>query len=164
MKTIVLIRHAKTETDSASGKDFDRALTKRGINDAHEMGKRLKEKNMLPDQIIASPAMRTTQTSSLMADATAYDKNTVRYVDKLYHCNSQVFEDVITSLPDEANTVFIIAHNPGITIFANEIIPSLNLENVPTCGVVAACAETDEWGNFLHLTRSLLFFDFPKNN
>jgi len=164
-RTLILVRHAKSDWSTAGQADFDRPLNERGKKDAPEMGRRLKAKGLVPDLILASPAKRAATTAKLVAGAVAYDTSRIQWVDRLYHCPASVFEEVIeeSNIDDAVKTVFIFAHNPGITHFANETAPGLNIDNIPTCGIVALSFEAKHWSDFASQPHTLLFFDYPKN-
>lgn len=164
MKTVVLIRHAKTETFSDTGKDFDRKLTERGHNDAETMGRRLGSKGLLPDLIISSTAKRARQTARIIAEQTGYNKEDILKLDKLYHCMPEVFEAVLLSgIPDNISTLFIVAHNPGISAFALSTIPEPAFDFMPTCGMVVVSFEGESWMDFATQKHTFVLFDFPKN-
>ncbi|WP_118973617.1 SixA phosphatase family protein [Taibaiella koreensis] len=164
-RTLILVRHAKSDWSTAGQADFDRPLNERGKRDAPEMGGRLKAKGLQPDLILASPAKRAASTARLVAGALGYDAGNIRWIDRLYHCPASVFEDVIleSDIDDSVATLFIFAHNPGITNFANETAPELDVDNIPTCGMVAVTFDADHWSDFVTAPHTLLFFDYPKN-
>lgn len=164
-RTLVLIRHAKSDWGNPDQPDFERPLNARGKKDAPEMGKRLKKKKMIPDLIISSPAMRAATTAKLIAAEVGYDPEKILYIPKLYHCAPEVFEEIITEgdIADEVKTVFIFAHNPGITHFAFETAPSLRIYDMPTCATVGLAFKADHWSDFATAKRTGLFFDYPKN-
>ncbi|MFA6058040.1 MAG: histidine phosphatase family protein [Taibaiella sp.] len=165
-RTLILIRHAKSDWGSMSLKDYDRPLNQRGKKDAHEMGRRLREKhNIIPDLIISSPAVRAASTAKLIAAEVGYDPEQIRWVEKLYHCPAEVFEEIITAgdIADDIKTVFIVAHNPGISLFAHYAIPALILEDMPTCGIVGLTFNATHWSDYANTKHVPLFFDYPKN-
>lgn len=164
-RTLVLIRHAKSDWSTVGQPDFERPLNERGKRDAPVMGNRLKARGLLPDLMIASPARRAADTARLIAAATGYDTRHIRWVDRLYHAAAAVFDDVLMTeaIPDEAKTVFLFSHNPGITYFANETTDALNIDNIPTCGMVALTFNAEHWRDYPVARHSLLFFDYPKN-
>jgi phosphohistidine phosphatase len=163
-RTLVLIRHAKTEWAAPGQSDFDRSLTERGRSDAHMMGLRLKEQRLLPDLIVASPAKRARQTAQILAGALAYIPEKIRWEESLYHCPSHTFEEVITTaVADEVKILFMIGHNPGLTHFVNDTLRHVNLAHVPTCGMVGLQFRGANWQEFGHTRPQFLFFDYPKN-
>ncbi len=164
-RRLVLVRHAKSDWSTAGQPDFARPLNDRGKKDAPVMGQRLKAKGVVPDLILASPAKRAATTAKLIAEAVGYDTEAIRWIERLYHCPAAVFEEVLLTedIPDDVKTVFIFAHNPGITHFANETTEGLNVDNIPTCGVVAVTFDAGHWSDYASVKHTLLFFDYPKN-
>jgi phosphohistidine phosphatase len=161
-RTLVLIRHAKSSWGNLTQSDFERPLNERGEHDAPIIGKRLKELGLEPDLVIASTAKRAKQTAKKIADATAYDKDDIQWVEKLYHCMPPVFEEIIYGIGDKVKTVFIVAHNPGITQFANKLSDSFSIDNMPTCGAVAARMDAAHWNEFNKVKKEVFLFEYPK--
>lgn len=161
-KKLVLVRHAKSSWADPMQSDFERPLNERGEHDAPLMGRRLKELNILPELIISSTAKRAKQTAKRIAGAIDYDKELIRFEGKLYHCGSSTFEEVIDELDDRLSTVYIVAHNPGITEFVNELSELFRIDNIPTCGVVVAEINAERWSDFNLVPKSVLLFEYPK--
>jgi len=163
MKTLVLIRHANTENYATTGGDFNRQLTATGKADAATMALRLKERNIIPDVIIASMAKRTTQTANIITEHMQLSPQLIEGSQMLYQCSPSVFIEKMVMLPPEVNTAFFIAHNPGITDFANEQIYPQTIGHIPTCGIVAIRYNASYWQDIRSAEKSFLFFDYPKN-
>jgi phosphohistidine phosphatase len=161
-RTVVLIRHAKSSWANPSEKDFDRALNERGKKDAPLMGDELKKRNIIPDAIISSTARRARQTAKRIAKAVGFDIEQIQQIDSLYLCEPSAFKDVITNLEITVNTVFIIAHNPGITEFANQLSNQFRVDDMPTCAVVVAQASFQSWLEFNEGTMDVILFEYPK--
>ena len=161
MKTLAIIRHAKAETTFTLN-DFERSLNDRGKADAPMMAKRLKKKIKI-DAFVSSPSKRTKKTAEFFADAYGLDEKDIIYISALYHAPASVFFEVVSALDDHFGDVAIVAHNPGITNFANELIPEAQLDNMPTCSVFAVQSDVDNWSAFGKAKKKLLFFDYPKN-
>lgn len=161
VKTLVIIRHAKAEQIFTTN-DFERSLNERGKNDAPEMAKRLKKK-LDVDAFVSSPAKRTKKTASYFVKAYDKDENEIIFVSALYQAPSSTFNEVVAELDDSYKTVAIFAHNPGITNFANDLVPEANIDNMPTCAMVAVQADVSKWSDFSSAKKELLFFDYPRN-
>jgi len=126
------------------------------------MGAKLKAYKLKPDVIIASNAKRTKQTAKRIAEAVGYDTSLIKWEEKLYHCIPSVFEETLYELDNDVKTVFIVAHNPGITEFVNQLSPSFNIDNMPTCGIVAVSMDMKEWNQFATTAKRKVFlFDYP---
>lgn len=163
-RKLVLIRHAKSSWAIPTQKDFDRTLNDRGTKDAPVMGKRLKKLGFVPDLIVSSTAQRARQTTQHIAKVVGYKLDAVQWEDKLYHCPSFIYEEVIYALPAQVQTVYIIGHNPGITEFANELSPNFFVGDMPTCAVVVAAFEAQAWTDFPNAQKQIILFDYPKND
>src|SRR4051812_2896417 len=164
-RTLVMIRHAKSSWANPLQSDFDRPLNTRGEKDAPQMGERLKEASLIPDLIISSTAKRTRQTAKRIAKAVGYNIDDIKWEEKLYHCIPSVLEEVIYEINDSVKTLFIVAHNPGITEFVNQLSPDFSIGNMPTCGIVAAHVATvgQGWNSFPGAKRKVFLFDYPAN-
>lgn len=161
-RTVVLIRHAKSSWANPMQSDFERPLNVRGATDAPRMGVRLKHLEIIPDVIISSTAKRAAHTAMHIAEKVGYSNDAIKWVDKLYHCIPAVFEEVLYELDDDIKTVFIVAHNPGISDFAGHLSPHFHLDHMPTCGVVAAHLEADRWTEFSVKPKQVFLFEYPK--
>ncbi|RBL93406.1 SixA phosphatase family protein [Chitinophaga flava] len=164
MKTLLLIRHAKSSWNNPDMDDFDRPLNKRGKQNAPEMAQRLITRGMVPELIITSPAKRARTTAKIMAEEWHYPKQAILLEEELYLCYASTFLKVITRIDDDFNAVAIFAHNPGITDFANYLTEEIRIDNVPTTGIFAIQADTDSWKDFDMAAKKFLFFDYPRNN
>lgn len=162
LKTLLVIRHAKSSWDIGTLNDFERPLNDRGKRDAPEMAKRLKEKNVLINAFVASPAKRAKKTAEYFIEAYDRSKEDIIFISKLYHAPADVFFEVAESLPDHFNTIAIFSHNPGITEFVNLLTDNTRIDNMPTCGIFAVTFQ-GPWKGFNKAKKELLFFDFPKN-
>ena len=160
-RSLVMIRHAKSSWANPLQSDFERPLNERGQKEAPEMGERLKELNIVPDLIIASSAKRTKQTAKKIADAVGYAPDNIRWEEKLYHCIPSVFEELLYEVGDDVATLFIVAHNPGITEFVNMLAPGFSVENMPTCGIAGVDFEANEWSKFFSAERKIILFEYP---
>jgi len=162
MKTLILVRHAKSSWDTPGLSDFDRPLNERGKKDAPEMAKRVKEKDIKIDQFVSSPAKRAKKTAKYFAEEFNADKNDIKLEEELYLATPSAFSNTIDKLDDEHKTVAMFAHNPGITEFASSLT-NVRIDDMPTCAVFAIQVETDKWSEFKTAEKKFLFFDYPKN-
>ena len=155
MKTIYLVRHAKSDWDDPSIRDFDRPLNKRGKNNAPAMGKLLKQQGIIPELVITSTAMRAKTTAELITAEIGIKPDKMVYEKELYLASAQEIFLLIKETPPEYNSVMIVAHNPGITELLNRLTGGNNfVTNIPTCGVAELQFE-GEW-NKLASGKSLL--------
>lgn len=161
MKRLILCRHAKSSWKDITLEDIDRPLNKRGKNDAPEMGRRLAKSGIKPDAIVSSPAKRARKTARQLARMLGFKKKNVIILDKIYAASVEELLDIIRRFDDAADLVILVGHNPETTILAN-ILGGLDIDNVPTCGVVALDFAVDSWQDIGKTEGSLVFFDYPK--
>lgn len=162
MKTLLVVRHAKSSWDVPNQEDAERPLNDRGIKNAPEMAKRVRKKGVKIDLLVSSPAIRTFETARYFAKEFDIKKKNIVQQDKLYGAGTDNFYEVIAGLPEKQDTVAIFGHNPGITEFVNTLT-SVRVDNMPTSAVFAVTADTNTWANFKESLKSFLFFDYPKN-
>lgn len=163
MKTIIIVRHAKSCWKDLSLYDFGRPLNKRGKKNAPFMGKKLKERQIIPDIILSSPAKRAGKTAKVIAKAMGYPKKKILFDDNMYYVNeaSYLFE-IVESLDGENETAMLIGHNPSCTEFTNIMLEKNRIDNIPTMGVCCIKFNVDSWKNVLPNQGELVFFDYPK--
>jgi phosphohistidine phosphatase len=162
MKTLLLVRHAKSSWDDPSLSDFERKLNDRGKSDAKMMAKRIKEKEIDIDLFVSSPAKRAKKTAKIFMKEMDAKEKKLQLIPSLYEGSVHDFYDAIENLHHKENTVALFAHNPGITEFINSLDCSPIYE-MPTCGLFAVKIKTKDWKDFRQAEKEFLFFDYPKN-
>ena len=162
MKTLILVRHAKSSWEEAGIDDFDRPLNERGKHDAPVMAKRLKNKNIDVDIFISSPAKRALRTAKYFAEEFDVDKKEIEQVSKLYGASVSTFLEVVSNIDEKNKIAVLFSHNPGITDFANTFT-NVHIDNMTTCSIFAVQADADKWADFFRSEKNFLFFDYPKN-
>lgn len=161
MKTIYLIRHAKSDWNNPRLSDFDRPLNKRGKADAPFMGKKLNDLNPKIDLFLSSPAKRAMQTSKLIAKEINYDFDTIKFDESLYHSPVENLNSIVNNLSNNLNSVIIVGHNPGFTNFYNYL--TLNyIDNIVTCGIVKVEFDIDSWQEIIEGLGTKIFYFYPK--
>src|SRR5258708_18073447 len=147
MKTLLLIRHAKSSWDNVTLPDFERPLNERGKHDAPVMAKRIKEKKIEIDAFLSSPAKRAKKTAAIFMDEfNAKGKNLI-LIPSLYEATPEEFYDAIENLRDKYDTVALFAHNPGITDFINSL-ECTPVYDMPTSTVYAIKIKIKNWKDF----------------
>lgn len=164
MKTLYIIRHAKSSWEDPDLDDEDRPLNDRGKRDAPRMGKRLKEKEITPDVMISSPAKRAFSTARRIGEVLGYKKKNIVKEKKLYHASDDDMLKVVQGISDKHNIVIIFGHNPGLTDFANSLRDDEHeIHNIPTCGIISFRFNIKSWKDMTWGIGSMLFYDFPKS-
>jgi phosphohistidine phosphatase len=161
MKTLTLIRHAKSSWKHTDLTDFQRPLNKRGKNDAPIMGKILARKVPKPDLFLSSPATRALKTAEMITKRMGISKKEIVTDERLYHANANDFFTILSDMTNKHSNIFLCSHNPGITEFVNFLVPT-HIEKVPTCGVVHIELPIEDWKEITFGTGTLVFFDCPK--
>ena len=162
MKTIILVRHAKSSWDDFSLNDEDRPLTDRGKKNAPDMAKRLHKKKIPIDAILSSPAKRAKSTADYFAKEYDIPKKKIILIPELYMASSETFVKTIRDAPKKADSIALFSHNEGITQFANSLSEA-RVDNMPTCSVFAVKADIDNWNEFEPGKTEFYFFDYPKS-
>lgn len=163
MKTIYLIRHAKSSLGEIGMSDFDRPLNKRGKRDLPFMANRLKDFGIKPDLILSSTAKRAKTTTEVVADTIGYDEEAIVYKEALYDSSYTNYRYLLDSLDDEINSIFIIAHNPTLTDVGEKLSGAI-LTNIPTCSIVAMEFDVKSFKDITEESGKILFFDYPKKH
>jgi phosphohistidine phosphatase len=161
LKTLLLVRHAKSDWNDASLSDFDRPLNERGKRDAPAMAHRLLDKKIAIDVFISSPAKRAKKTATIISKEYGKDKEGLILIDELYGAGEDVFFDVISKADNKFDSIAVFSHNPGITDFAN-MLTDARIDNIPTCGIFAVTIDCKKWTDFKHAKKEFWFFDYPK--
>ena len=162
MKTLILVRHAKSSWDQPGMDDFDRPLNDKGKKDAPDMSKRLKDKGIKVDLFISSPAKRAKKTAKYFAEEFGEKKDEIQLEKDLYMASPATFSKVVAAINNKNDTVALFAHNPGITEFANSLT-NVRVDDMPTSSMFAVHVDTDDWSKFQAAEKKFLFFDYPSN-
>lgn len=162
MKTIILVRHAKSSWKDSSLSDFVRPLNKRGKRNAPFMGQKLKERHIMPDLILSSPAKRARKTAIAIAKALDYPKKKIKFKGKMYHASERYLVEVVKNLDDQIETVMLFGHNPSFNDFANMLLKKYRIDNIPTTGVCCIRFDCNRWRNVRDGQGKIVFFDYPK--
>jgi len=144
MKTLTIMRHAKSSWDFSGLSDIKRPLISVGESRTQKVVKYLEKRNFLPATIVCSNAVRTLQTSDLVCKGLNCSDNLL-YVEKnLYSADIETLFELIFSLDNRLDSAMFIGHNPVMTTFANRFL-SKSIDWLPTSGVVSIDFETEKW-------------------
>ena len=161
-KQLLIIRHAKSDWNYLNFSDFDRPLNDRGNLDAPEMAQRLVEKNIIPQQIISSPAVRAYTTACYFADAYKIEQSEIIKQKDIYEASVQTLLRVLTNLDNHLDFIAIFGHNPGLTNLVRTLCDK-DLYNIPACGMAMIKFPFNDWKMVSAGTGELIFFDHPEN-
>ncbi len=160
-KRLILIRHAKSDWGNSDLRDFDRPLNKRGKTNAPEMAERLVNQQIIPDQIVSSPALRAITTAKVFASAWQISTEQIKLEPNIYEANVRTLLSIVNNFDHKHNQIALFGHNPGLTDLVNYL--AAHLDNIPTCGIVMLEFPFDDWQMISADTGKVLIFDYPKN-
>src|SRR5262245_46628964 len=154
MKTLLILRHAKSSWDEPGLEDHARPLSPRGERDAPRMGKLMRDERLLPDLIISSDAVRARSTAEAVAEAARYP-GTILLEPRLYAASPAQIVAVLRTVADrDAATVMVVGHNPGL----EELIAHLTgeREDMPTAALAHVTLPIERWRQVTTSSRGTL--------
>jgi len=160
MKTLYIVRHAKSSWEYEGIKDIDRPLKQRGINDAYLISSVLNKKIATPDVFISSCANRALHTAMIFSYSFNYPLANLKLSKSLYNFSDGYLIKTVKALDDSFDSAIIFSHDHGISDFVNKF-GSIQVEHVPTCGVIGLKFETSHWKNIKNGTT--IITEFPKH-
>ncbi|MFH7319012.1 SixA phosphatase family protein [Desulfurivibrio sp. D14AmB] len=160
MKTLCLLRHAKSGWQNAQAGDFERELDQRGLADAPVMAQRLRAHAFFPELIVASPARRTRQTAAIFAESLGYPADRIAYDEKIYYEALDLLLGLTQSFDDQLARVMLVGHNPYLSLLA-EWFSGEKFGTIPPCGLVAFSFPVASWREIGRGSGTLLFSDYP---
>jgi phosphohistidine phosphatase len=163
MKTLWLVRHAKSSWQSDMLPDNERPLNERGYRDAHEMPARVLTGVAKPTCMWVSPAVRTYTTALIFARHLRFPSDQFSIAATLYESGVGEYLDILRRTADAHEQVMLFGHNPVITNLTNQLCKAA-IDNVPTCGIVCIAHPQGNWSNLGKVPAQLLSFDFPKKS
>ena len=153
MKSILILRHAKSSWKHPELSDHNRPLNKRGMRDAPLIGEFLKNEHLIPDFIISSNAKRAHSTAKIVAKASGYKREIVLN-QSLYAAQPTAYIDVLRDLSNEYTRVLVVGHNPGL----EELVSMLTGEShsLSTCSLVHIQLRVNKWTEMDNKTKGKL--------
>jgi len=161
MKTIYIVRHAKSSWDIPDIPDEQRPLTEKGKKRISKVIDYLHKNHIKVDCIISSHAVRAFETAKILAKGMHFPVSEIRIDSIFYHANNDDILGQFCGLPEICNSVMLVGHNPALTDFVN-IFLDPPIENLPTSGVVSISFDTDHWGKVPKAGTKTNFILFPK--
>ena len=151
MKTLLILRHAKSSWGDPSLADHERPLNARGKRDAPRMGRLARDERLGPDLIISSDAVRARLTAEAMAEAIGYRRQILLDA-RLYHASpAEILAALRRAVQDDVSTVMIVGHNPGL----EELMAQLtgDREPIPTAALAQIALPIQRWADLHPSTR-----------
>ena len=143
-KTLLLMRHGKSSWKDKKIPDHERPLKKRGKAASAEIGKILRENELIPQAILSSPALRASETAEIVAKESGFPGK-VTFIDSFYMAEPDVYIDYLKGLDDSLERVMIVSHNPGLEAFMQLL--DGRLEALPTGSMVYLCLNINHWSD-----------------
>ena len=153
MKTLLIMRHAKSSWNYPELSDYDRPLNKRGKRDAPRMGKHLSQAGLMPDRILTSSAKRARKTASKVAKSCGYTGK-VKKLGALYDTVPGVYFETLQTLQDKYQTVMVIGHNPTMEQLVNHLTGQI--ERMPTATLAHIELPIQHWSTLNLYTKGVL--------
>jgi phosphohistidine phosphatase len=142
MKSLLILRHAKSSWKHPELPDHDRPLNKRGKRDAPRMGKLLRDENIIPEVIISSTAVRARRTAEALARASAYSGKII-LKKSLYAAGPEAYIEAMRSILDDYSIALIVGHNPALEELVELLTDETHL--MPTCSLAYVRLSVDNW-------------------
>ena len=136
MKSLTLFRHAKTERDSDSGRDFDRRLIERGQQDSRRIGQQIGKLGLAFDLVLSSPAARAAETAELAGLSPRFDQ-------RIYDASTGDLLTLAQQTSNEVNRLAMVGHNPGFERLASKLLGGAI--EMPTGSLVEIALPIDDW-------------------
>lgn len=162
MKRLFLIRHAKSSWDDPELPDRQRPLNDRGRRDAPMIAGRLARREVKPDLILSSPALRALTTAKIIAGKLDYKRKHIVVDDRLYAAAADDLLELIHELGDPLRCVMIVGHNPELSELAQRLCDAI--DHLPTCAVAEFAFATKSWSDIGSCPPATVAFDYPKKS
>jgi len=162
MKTLYIIRHAKSSWENPGLADDERPLIQKGVKRTLKIARYLKDKHIKADLLISSHAIRAHDTAKIIAGFIGISEDKIVISSKLYHGSADHIYNELFGLPDSIDSVMIFGHNPTFTSFANHFLDE-KIDWLPTSAVVSISFDTSRWDNIPLAGKTINFVVYPKS-
>jgi len=160
MKTLYIVRHAKSSWGFAEQPDHERPLLEKGKKRTRKLINFLLKENIKPDLIISSTAIRAIETAGYIAGGLAYDLELIKEDPSLYNAGSEQIFNQFLDLSDSHNSIMIVGHNPSLTNFVNHWLKP-PIDWLPTSCLVAIEFDTDKWDKLHKASAKVKYVVLP---
>jgi phosphohistidine phosphatase len=160
MKTLYIVRHAKSSWDFPELPDVDRPIIETGIYNTKKIVTELNNRNVSVDMMICSHAKRAGETAKIIATGINYPVEKIEVSKQIYQVDRDDIFNLIFGLNDNLDSLMIIGHNPTLTQFANLFLDE-KIDLLPTSGVISLSFETGNWLGIIKAPHRTNFILFP---
>ena len=148
-RELLVLRHAKSSWDTPAPSDFERPLAKRGRKDAPRIGAYLRERDLIPDHVLCSTAVRAKETVVAVLEGAGEDAGAVRFVTEIYHGGLGTLLELLGGSPQEFRRVMLVGHNPDLEslvglLSGEKVSPTTSGKAFPT-GALAHFRMPEDW-------------------
>ncbi|MBD1396303.1 histidine phosphatase family protein [Pontibacter sp. JH31] len=157
-RLLVICRHAESNDPFPLQPDFERELTKNGIQQARMTGQWMREHYQRIDTLLASPAPRASTTAKLLASKLYFDEQNIIYEPELYNARESTLANVLSKLPPEVTRILLVGHNPGITGLARTLTDQ-HIGYLEPAAAIAITMDLPSWQD-IHLHSGKLMQQF----
>lgn len=168
MKTLFVMRHAKAERDSDTGRDFDRPLAKRGWRDAEAVGREMLARDLVPDAVLSSPAKRAAET--VAAFASGYGELDPSYEPGIYNAPADRLIDIVRNVDDSSERLLIVGHNPGfqdlvLRLAGDDLCERSDhiVDGFPTAAIAAVELPAERWREIAERSGRIVELILPRD-
>ncbi len=158
MKILLISRHAEAGWVPLGATDFDRHILPQGEQNTLQICAKLKQENIAPDYILTSAAVRTKETTALIANEFNVAEDKIYEDKKFYSEASDIWIDEISFVEDNVQTLMLVGHNPTVTYLAKLLLPNDKILELPTSSVVCIQFDCDKWTEISPKNSKLLHF------
>jgi len=162
IKTLVIIRHGKSTWDYGGVSDFDRPLKEIGIFNTQAVAQKLKEKGVVPELMISSPAIRALHTATIVGRELYYPMEKIVIEPVIYGESENELLNLIKNTNDQCNSLFIFGHNPLFSELPNKFLKQ-QIDNLPTSGAVVLQFDISSWNEISRKTLKTELTIIPKS-
>lgn len=162
MKTLTIIRHAKSSWEQEGLHDFERPLNERGRRDAPVMAARLRQSAEVPELLVSSPALRAITTARVFAEGLGISTDAIQVQAKIYEASVTTLLKIVRSLDDHYTHAALFGHNPGLSDLSRKLA-NCDFDELPTCGMVQISLPAHHWRDVSASSGRLLYSSWPKD-
>lgn len=164
MKYLHLLRHSKSDWENTNLEDVERPLSKRGKKNARELGKYIRDSEIVADTALVSPSIRTKETLEIIREYSSISKN-ILFIDEIYGADHSELLKFIRELPSDIQKVLLIGHNPGLEILGDYFLfgdkENSSFAKFPTSALLSLVIESEDWKDWGRSPARLIRFWIP---
>lgn len=161
MKTIYILRHAKSSWKLDNMPDDQRPLLEKGKKRTRKIIEYLLKNNVMPEVIVSSHAVRAAETARIVAHGIKFPVHDIIISHNLYHCQADGIFGEIYAFDDKISQVMLVGHNPTLTNFVNKFF-NPPIDYLPTSGLAAIQFDTNQWVDLPLAQPNPVFIVYPK--